>query len=95
LATPYASRYGGREDIPKFRIPHEGVQANAAYQLIHDELEFDGHPNLNVASYVSTYMVPSAADILLTKGTRGGMTGNGGGITVGQIDDGEYVQELG
>lgn len=57
LATPYSSRYGAREDIPKFDIPDDGIHANAAYQLIHDELDFDGKPNLNLASFVNTYMV--------------------------------------
>jgi glutamate decarboxylase len=57
VATPYSCRYGGAESIPKFEIPKEGIPSNAAYQLIHDELDFDGRPNLNVASFVTTYMV--------------------------------------
>jgi glutamate/tyrosine decarboxylase-like PLP-dependent enzyme len=60
LATPYSSRYGSREDIPKYNIPEDGINANAAYQLIHDELDFDGKPNLNLASFVNTYMVLSS-----------------------------------
>lgn len=59
IATPYSSRYGCKEDIPKFNLPEDGIDANAAYQLIHDELDFDGKPNLNLASFVHTYMVPS------------------------------------
>lgn len=51
------TRYGGAEEIPKYVIPKEGIPSNAAYQLIHDELDFDGKPNLNVASFVTTYMV--------------------------------------
>jgi glutamate decarboxylase len=57
IVTPYSSRYGSTEDIPKFRLPEDGIAANAAYQLIHDELDFDGKPNLNLASFVHTYMV--------------------------------------
>ena len=57
VATPYSSRYGCTEDIPKFNIPEDGITANSAYQLIHDELDFDGKPNLNLASFVNTYMV--------------------------------------
>jgi glutamate decarboxylase len=57
LASPYSSRYGTTEDIPKYRLPDDGINANAAYQLIHDELDFDGKPNLNLASFVTTYMV--------------------------------------
>jgi glutamate decarboxylase len=59
IATPYSSRYGCTEDIPKDTIPEDGIHPNAAYQLIHDELDFDGKPNLNVASFVNTYMVLS------------------------------------
>lgn len=57
LSTPYSSRYGATEDIPKFRIPDDSLDAPAAYQLIHDEMDFDGKPNLNLASFVHTYMV--------------------------------------
>jgi glutamate decarboxylase len=56
-STPYSSRYGGAEAIPKYQLPKEGIPSNAAYQLIHDELDFDGRPNLNLASFVTTYMV--------------------------------------
>ena len=56
LATPYSSRYGAANDIPKYELPEDGIAANAAYQLIHDELDFDGKPNLNLASFVHTYM---------------------------------------
>ena len=38
-------------------MPKHGIRAPSAYQLIHDELEFDGKPQLNVASFVTTYMV--------------------------------------
>jgi glutamate decarboxylase len=60
LSTPYSSRYGSTEDIPKYNLPDTGINANAAYQLIHDELDFDGRPNLNLASFVHTYMEPEA-----------------------------------
>jgi len=60
LCTPYSSRYGATEDIPKFRIPEDSLEAPAAYQLIHDEMDFDGKPNLNLASFVHTYMVPQS-----------------------------------
>jgi glutamate decarboxylase len=60
LSTPYSSRYGSTEDIPKYTLPSSGINANAAYQLIHDELDFDGRPNLNLASFVNTYMEPEA-----------------------------------
>ena len=46
----YESRYA-TEDIPKYRLPEKSTEAQAAYQLIHDELELDGRPNTNLASF--------------------------------------------
>jgi glutamate decarboxylase len=34
------------------------MPADAAYQLIHDELNLDGNPALNLASFVTTWMDP-------------------------------------
>jgi glutamate decarboxylase len=69
ICTPYSSRYGSGEDIPKFRLPGDGIEANAAYQLIHDELDLDGRPNLNLASFVHTYMVRFSLIAKLRTGT--------------------------
>jgi len=63
-STPYAARYA-MEDIPRYRIPDEGIPPNTAYQLIHDELEFDGRPNLNLAGFVNTYMEPEADRLVM------------------------------
>ncbi len=55
--------YAGRSfshDIPKYRLPAEGVSADAAYQLVHDELNLDGNPSLNLASFVTSWMEPQA-----------------------------------
>jgi len=38
----------------------------AAYQIIHDELNLDGNPALNLASFVTTWMEPEA-DMLMTE----------------------------
>ena len=42
----------------------QGADAEAAYQLIHDELALDGSPALNLASFVHTWM-PKQADQLM------------------------------
>ena len=55
----YASR-SFSHDIPKYRLPAQGVSANAAYQLVHDELNLDGKPALNLASFVTSWMEPQA-----------------------------------
>ncbi len=57
------SKYGTRyftESVPKYRIPDEEMPPDAAYQLIHDELNLDGNPDLNLASFVTTWMEPEA-----------------------------------
>ncbi|CAE6503091.1 unnamed protein product [Rhizoctonia solani] len=51
----YSSRFA-TEQLPKFSIPSVGVTAHAAYQLVHDELDLDGTPSLNLASFVHTWM---------------------------------------
>jgi len=44
--------------LPKYKIPTQGVEADTAYQIIHDELSLDGQPLLNLASFVQTWMPP-------------------------------------
>ncbi|KAB5589249.1 Glutamate decarboxylase [Ceratobasidium theobromae] len=51
----YSSRFA-TERLPKFNVPPVGVSAHAAYQLVHDELNLDGTPSLNLASFVHTWM---------------------------------------
>ena len=59
LAPTYAGRCFSR-DVPKYRLPAEGLASEAAYQLIHDELNLDGNPALNLASFVTSWMEPHA-----------------------------------
>jgi glutamate decarboxylase len=59
LAPTYAGR-SFSHDIPKYRLPAKGVSADAAYQLVHDELNLDGNPTLNLASFVTSWMEPQA-----------------------------------
>ena len=43
LSPTYAGR-SFSHDIPKYRLPTEGMSADGAYQLVHDELNLDGNP---------------------------------------------------
>ena len=61
--TTYGSRYFTKS-VPKYEMPDEGMPARAAYQTIHDELNLDGNPALNLASFVTTWMEPEA-DLLI------------------------------
>jgi len=58
--TPTYARRCFSHDIPKYRLPAEGTSADAAYQLVHDELNLDGNPALNLASFVTSWMEPQA-----------------------------------
>ena len=60
LLSPTYARRSFSHDIPKYRLPAEGVPAEAAYQLVHDELDLDGNPALNLASFVTSWMEPQA-----------------------------------
>ena len=46
--------------IPEFAFQEEGMAARAAYEMIHEELKLDGIPELNLATFVTTYMEPEA-----------------------------------
>ncbi|MFZ0565831.1 MAG: glutamate decarboxylase [Chlamydiales bacterium] len=59
----YSSRYFN-EGVPKYTLPKESMPANAAYQLIHDELNLDANPALNLASFVTTWMEPEAIQLI-------------------------------
>ncbi|MEA2152532.1 MAG: glutamate decarboxylase, partial [Solirubrobacteraceae bacterium] len=59
VAPTYAARWFSH-DIPKYRLPAEGMSAEAAYQLVHNELNLDGNPALNLASFVTSWMEPQA-----------------------------------
>jgi glutamate decarboxylase len=63
----HASTYGMRyfsEPISKYEMPEHEMSANAAYQLVHDELNMDGNPSLNLASFCTTWMEPEAEKLI-------------------------------
>ena len=59
ISPTYAAR-SFSHDVPKYRLPASGMSAEAAYQLVHDELNLDGNPALNLASFVTSWMEPQA-----------------------------------
>ncbi len=62
--TTYASRAFAKP-IPKYEIPKNGIGPDVAYQLIHDEMNLDGNPSLNLASFVTTWMEPQAEKLIM------------------------------
>ncbi|MCL4485264.1 MAG: glutamate decarboxylase [Nitrospirae bacterium] len=63
LSVTYGSRSFSQE-VPRFEIPGEGIPAEAAYRLISDELNLDGNPALNLATFVTTWMEPEAERLI-------------------------------
>ena len=63
LAPMYCSR-DLRQPVPRYEIPVNGMPPEAAYQIIHDELNLDGNPALNLASFVTTWMEPQADKLI-------------------------------
>src|SRR5437763_12185786 len=49
---------------PKLRLPDGELPADAAYQLVHDELMLDGNARLNLATFVTTWMEPQASALM-------------------------------
>ena len=57
---PQLARPGVPPTVPKLRLPDGELSADAAYQLVHDELLLDGQARLNLATFVTTWMEPQA-----------------------------------
>ncbi|TAQ88266.1 hypothetical protein B7494_g3442 [Chlorociboria aeruginascens] len=63
--TPYSTRYASQQEISKFKIPHNGAPADAVHQMLKDELDLDGRPNLNLASFVGTYQDKESEQLMI------------------------------
>jgi len=59
----YGTKWAG-QDLPRFEMAEEEIPAQAAYKLIKDELALDGTPQLNLASFVTTYMEDEATRLM-------------------------------
>ena len=53
---PTYARRGLTHSISRYQMPQESMEPRDAYQLIHDELALDGNPELNLATFVTTWM---------------------------------------
>ncbi|ORY27321.1 pyridoxal phosphate-dependent transferase [Naematelia encephala] len=62
----YGSRYEVDTEVPKYQMPETGVDPKVAYQILHDELVLDGNPNMNLASFVHTW-VPDECEKLIAE----------------------------
>ena len=55
-ASVYGSRFAAQE-LPQHEMPDHEMPKEVAYRMIRDDLTLDGNPMLNLASFVTTYMV--------------------------------------
>lgn len=62
-APGHSARYLSRP-VPKFEIPDHSMPPEVAYQVCHDEMNLDGNPTLNLASFVTTWMEKPAQDLI-------------------------------
>ena len=54
-----------RDGAPKYDIPANGRPSKVTEQIIRDELNLDGNPRQNLASFVTTWMEPEAESLML------------------------------
>ncbi len=52
------------DQIPRNRLPDQGLRADLSYELIHDHLMLDGNARLNLATFVGTWMEPEARQLM-------------------------------
>ncbi len=63
--TPTYARRGLTKPVPRYELPEEGMSPGDAYRLIHDELALDGNPELNLATFVTTWMDDEADRLMV------------------------------
>ena len=68
--NPMFARPGQAGSVPRLRMPAESMDADTAYQLVHDELMLDGQSRLNLATFVTTWMEPQAALLMAETADR-------------------------
>jgi glutamate decarboxylase len=51
-------------EIPRYRLAAHGVLPDTALQAVRDELILDGNARLNLATFVTTWMEPQAAQLM-------------------------------
>ena len=64
IDSTFATRFM-TQPIPKLTIPETGYPSNVVYQVIKDMRTLDARPNLNLASFVTTWMEPEARTLMM------------------------------
>jgi glutamate decarboxylase len=50
--------------VPRHSMPAQSIAPEVAYQIVHDELMLDGNARLNLATFVTTWMEPTAEKLM-------------------------------
>ena len=59
LSPAYGTRFMSAP-VPRYELPEQMMPPDVVYQIIRDELNLDGNPALNLATFVTTWMEPQA-----------------------------------
>ena len=78
LAPLYGSRWD-TQSVAKTELPSSAMRPDQALQIIRDEINLQGNPALNLATFVTTWMEPSAEELMRL------------GTMYNLIDEDEYV----
>jgi len=62
---PTYARRGLTHTLSRYEMPEESMDPGDAYRLIHDELALDGNPELNLATFVTTWMDDEADRLMV------------------------------
>lgn len=62
--TPIYAARALSSPVPRSSLPEESMPASVAAKIILDELNLDGNPALNLASFVTTWMEPEADQLI-------------------------------
>jgi glutamate decarboxylase len=62
--SPIHANAAFRQSVNPFVFPADGMDPDAAYEVLHTTLMLDGRPALNLASFVTTWMEPQAEALI-------------------------------
>src|SRR5262245_55802837 len=63
-AEQASAMVGAMSEAPRSVLPRHGMEPDAAFQLVRDELMLDGNARLNLATFVTTLMEPQAEALM-------------------------------
>jgi glutamate decarboxylase len=58
--NPIFAQHAEEFTVPRYALPAKSMLPETAYQLVHDEAMLDGNARLNLATFVTTWMEPTA-----------------------------------